>query len=100
MTGAARVILDRSGALRISVWRPYSQEVQIRLPDLPALIGEIIKVVPRDEHGVALIDQIIAAARAHRRHDRTNAERQRRFRQRRRTQHLRAGNTGKESTPA
>ena len=93
MTGAARVILDRSGALRISVWRPYSQEVQIRLPDLPALIGEIVKVVPRDEHGVALIDQIIAAARAHRRHDRTNAERQRRFRQRRRAQHLRADRT-------
>ena len=100
MTVIPIVILEQSGALRISVWRPYSQEIEIRLPDVPALISEIVKVVPRDEHGVALIDQIIAAARAHRRHDRTNAERQRRFRQRRRAQHLRAGNTGKESTPA
>ncbi len=48
-----------------------------------ALVIEIVKAVPRDVHGAALIDQIIAAARARRFRDPTNAERQRRFRQRR-----------------
>ena len=68
--------------------------------DLPALVGEIVKLVPRGEHGAALIDQIIGAIRAQRPRDRTNAERQRRFRQRRRAQQPRAGSIGKESTPA
>ena len=49
---------------------------------------------------LAVIDQIIAAARARRPRDRTNAERQRRFRQRRRVQHLGADSIGKESMPA
>ncbi|MGO9363304.1 MAG: hypothetical protein ACLP02_07555 [Rhodomicrobium sp.] len=93
-------ILEYSGALRTRLRRPYSQEFQIRLPEVPALVAEIIRLVPRDAHGAAVIDQIIAAARARRPRDRTNAERQRRFRQRRRVQHLGADSIGKENTPA
>jgi hypothetical protein len=99
MTATASVILEHSGALRIRVWRPYSREIQIQLPEVPALVAEIVKVVPRDAHGAALIDQIIAATRAHRPRDRTNAERQRRFRQRHRARRLHTESIGKESTP-
>jgi hypothetical protein len=100
MTDSPFVILRSYGALAIRTRGSYPQELRIRAPEISALIAELINVVPRDASGAALLDQIIAAARARRPHDRTNAERQRRFRQRRRAQHLRADRTGKESTPA
>jgi hypothetical protein len=98
VTDTPIVTLDHSGAVRIRLQRPYSQEFQLSLLELPALVAEIAML--RNVHGVALIDQIIVAARAHRRCDRTNAERQRRFRQRRRAQQVRADRTGKEKMPA
>ena len=100
MTDTPIVTLDHSGAVRVRLQRPYSQEFQLRLFELPPLLAEIVRLLPRNAHGVALIDQIIAAARAHRSQDRTNAERQRRFRHRRRAQQLRADRTGKEKAPA
>jgi hypothetical protein len=93
------VTLDHSGAVRVRLQRPYSQEFQLRLFEVPALVAEIVTVLPRNTHSVNLIDQIVAAARAHRPRDRTNAERQRRFRQRRRAQRLNAASIGKESMP-
>ena len=70
------------------------------LAALPALVAEIVRVLPPNAHSAAVIDQIIAAARARRPRDRTNAERQRRFLQRRRVQHLSADSIGKENAPA
>ena len=69
------------------------------LAALPALVAEIVRVLPPNAHSAAVIDQIIAAARARRPRDRTNAERQRRL-QRRRVQHLSADSIGKENAPA
>ena len=100
VTHAPIVTLDHSGAVRIRLQRPHAQELQLGLLELPALVAEIVRVLPRDAHGIALIDQIVAAARAHRPRDRTNAERQRRFRQRRRAQRMRAETTGNERPPA
>ena len=100
MTHAPIVTLDHSGAVRIRLQRPHAQELQLGLLELPALVAEIVRVLPRDTHGIALIDQIVAAARAHRARDRTNAKRQRRFRQRHRAQHVRAEKTGKVQPPA
>ena len=98
MTDTAFVIVECYDALIIRTRGSYPQEIRIRLGEVPALVTDIIRVLPRDEHG-AVIDQIIAAARARRPRDRTNAERQRRFRQRRRAQHVHAKTIGKESTP-
>lgn len=100
MTDTPIISLNHNGAIAIRLQRPCSQEFQLSLLELPALVAEIARVLPRDAHGVALIDQIIAAARAHRPRDLTSAERQRRFRQRRRAQQPRTDRTGKESTPA
>jgi hypothetical protein len=58
---------------------------KISLADAPALIVAIINAVPRDAHGTSVLDQIFADVRAHRPRDRTNAERQRRFRRARKT---------------
>ena len=99
MTDTGFVILQYHDALGIRIRGAYPQEIRVRLSDVPALIAEIIRVVPRDAHGAALIDQIIAAARARRPRDHTNAERQRRFRQRQRAR-PRADSIGKEITPA
>ncbi len=85
MTDNAFVIVQYYDALGIRTRGSYPQEIRIRLAEVPALVTEIIRVVPRDEHGTALVDQIITAARAHRPRDRTNAERQRRFRRARKT---------------
>ncbi len=100
MTDTGFVILKYYDELGIRTRGSYPQEIRIRLPEVPALVAEIIRVVPRDAPSAAVIDQIIAAARARRPRDRTNAERQRRFRQRRRVQHLGADSIGKENTPA
>jgi hypothetical protein len=100
VTDTPIITLNHNGAIAIRLQRPYSQEFQLSLLELPALVAEIARVLPRDAHGVALIDQIIAVARMHRPRDLTNAERQRRFRQRRRAQQLRADRTSKESSPA
>ena len=100
MTHPPIVTLDHSGAIRIRLQRPHAQELQLRLLELPALVAEIVRVLPRDAYGIALIDLIVAAARGHRPRDRTNAERQRRFRQGRRAQRMRAETTGNERPPA
>jgi hypothetical protein len=99
MSDTPIVIIEHSDALGIRLGR-QSREFQIRLSEVPALFEEIIKVMGRQAHGAALIDRIIAAARARRPRDRTNAERQRRFRQRRGVQHLITDGIGKENTPA
>jgi hypothetical protein len=99
MTDTAFVIVECYDALIIRTRGSYPQEIRIRLGEVPALVTDIIRVLPRDKHGAAVIDQVIAAARARRPRDRTNAERQRRFRQRRRAQHVHAKTIGKESTP-
>jgi hypothetical protein len=99
--GAPFIVLQECGGkLHIRCRRPYPQEFQLRLLEVPVLVAEIVGVLPRDAHSIALIDQIMAAVRAHRPRDRTNAERQRRFRQRRRAEQLRASRTSKEGTPA
>jgi hypothetical protein len=83
MTDTAFVIVRYYDALGIRTRGSYPQEIRIRMSEIPTLVTEIIKDVPRDAPGAALLDQIIAAARARRSRDPTNAERQRRFRQRR-----------------
>ena len=100
MTHAPIVTLDHSGAVRIRLQRPHAQELQLSRLELPALVAEIVRVLPRDAYGIALIDQIVAAARTHRPRDRTNAERQRRFRQRRRARQRGAHRSVEETTPA
>jgi hypothetical protein len=100
MTDIGCTIVQYRDALGIRTRGSHPQEIRIRLSDLGALIAEIIDAVPRDAEGTALIDQIITAARLRRPRDRTNAERQRRFRQRRRARQagVRCGVT--ETTPA
>ena len=97
MTDTPIISLNHNGAIAIRLQRPCSQEFHLSLLESPALVAEIARVLPRNAHGVALI---IAAARAHRPRDLTSAERQRRFRHRRRVQQPRTDRTGKESTPA
>ena len=93
------ILRECGGKLHIRCRRPYPQEFQISLLEVPALIAEIVKAVSHDVHGAALIDQIPGAARARRPRDRTNAERQRRFRQRRRARRQRCfDNTVKGSS--
>jgi len=84
MTDTAFVVVQYYDALGIRSRGSHSQEIRIRLADVSALVTHIIRALPRDAHGTAVIDQIIVAARARRPRDPTNAERQRRFRQRRR----------------
>jgi hypothetical protein len=98
-TASCSVEFEHCGEFRVRVRRPYSQEFKISLVDAPALIMAIINAAPRDAHGAALIDQIIVAIRAPRPRDRTNAERQRRFRQRAAHSGLNAASIGKESMP-
>ena len=100
MTDTAFVIVRYHDALGIRTRGSYPQEIRIRLSELPALVVEIIRAVPRDTHGATLLDQIIAAARARRPRDCTNAERQRRFRERRRAQQRGAHSSVKKTTPA
>jgi hypothetical protein len=71
---------------------PALAGIQNFVTDAPALIVAIINAVPRDAPGTSVLFQIIAVVRARRRRDRTNADRQRRFRQRRR-EPARNGNT-------
>jgi hypothetical protein len=97
MTDIGFMIVQTYDALCIRVRGSQPQEIRVRLPDLAALIAEIIRAVPRDAHCAVVIEQIIAAARARRPRDRTNADRQRRFRQRRRA---RQGGGAKETTSA
>jgi hypothetical protein len=99
VTDTGFMIMQYYDSLGIRTRGSYPQELRIRMSQISALVAELIKVVPCDASGAALLDQIIAAARARRRHDRTNAERQRRFRQRRRAQRLNADKLSKESTP-
>jgi hypothetical protein len=73
--GAPFIVLPECGGkIHIRCRRPYPQEFQLRLLEVPALVAEIVGVLPRDAHSIALIDQIMAAVRAHRPCDRTNAE--------------------------
>jgi hypothetical protein len=84
MTDSPFVIVQYySGGLAICTRGSYPQELRIRASDISALITKLIEFVPRDAAGAAVIDQIIADASARRSRDPTNAERQRRFRQRR-----------------
>jgi hypothetical protein len=99
MTNTAFVVVHYYDTLGIRTRGSYPQEIRVRLSDLPSLIGEIIGAMPRNAHGTALINQIIAAARARRPRDCTNAERQRRFRQRRRARERRAHSSVEETTP-
>ena len=82
-TASCSVEFEHCGEFSVRVRRPYSQEFKISLVDAPALIVAIINAVPRDAHAATVIDHIVAAARARRPRDPTNAERQRRFRKRR-----------------
>jgi hypothetical protein len=100
VTDSAFIITPYNDALGISSRGSYQQEIRIRLADLSALVTHIMKALPRDAHGAAVIDQIIVAARACRPRDRTNADRQRRFRQRRRAQQRGTHSSAKETTPA
>jgi len=101
MSDPALIVLQGcDGKLRIRRRQPSSQELQISLVEVLPLVTEIVKAVPRDAHGAALIEQIIAAARTHRPRDRTNAERQRRFRQRRRARQGGVCSGVREKTPA
>jgi hypothetical protein len=54
VTHAPIVTLDHSGAVRIRLQRPHAQELQLGLLELPALVAEIVRVLPRDAHGIAL----------------------------------------------
>ena len=92
VTAPCSVEFEHCGEFRICVRRPHSQEFKISRADAPALIVAIINAVPRDAPGTSVLFQIIAVVRARRRRDRTNADRQRRFRQRRR-EPARNGNT-------
>jgi hypothetical protein len=83
MTDGAFIIVNYYDALGIRTRGSYPQELRIRMSEIPALIRELIQVVPRDAPGAAILDQIIISARAQRSRDPTNVERQRRFRQRR-----------------
>jgi hypothetical protein len=100
VTDSPFIITPYYDALGIRSRGSYQQEIRIGLADLSALVTDIMKALPRDAHGAAVIDQIIGAARASRPRDRTNAERQRRFRQRRRARRLNVCTVGKESAPA
>ena len=100
MTETAFIIVQYYDALGIRTRGSYPQELRIRMSEISALVAELIKVVPRDASGAALLDQIIAAARARRPRDRTNAERQRRFRERRHAQQPGAHSSVKKTTPA
>jgi hypothetical protein len=93
-------VQEGDGKLFIRCRRPYPQEFQVRLLEVPALVAEIVNALPGDVYGLALADQIVAAARARRPRDRTNAERQRRFRQRRRARQRGAHRGVEETTPA
>jgi hypothetical protein len=99
MTDTGFMIMQYYDSLGIRTRGSYPQELRVHMSQISALIAELIKAVPRDASGAALLDQIIGAARARRPRDRTNAERQRRFRQRRRAQRLNADKIGKESMP-
>ena len=99
MTDTAFVTVQYYDALGIRTRGSYPQELRIRMSEISALVAELIKVVPRDASGAAF-DQIIAAARARRPRDRTNAERQRRFRERRHAQQPGAHSSVKKTTPA
>ena len=98
MTETAFIIVQYYDALGIRTRGSYPQE--LRMSEISALVAELIKVVPHDAFGAALLDQIIAAARARRPRDRTNAERQRRFRERRHAQQPGAHSSVKKTTPA
>jgi hypothetical protein len=95
MTENAFVIVQYYDALGIRTRGSYLQEIRIRLAEVPALSPKSSGLSPRDPPGAMLVDQIIAAVRSRRPVDGTNAERQRRFRQRRPAQQLRLRNTGK-----
>ena len=99
MTDTRFIMMQYCDALGIRTRGSYPQELRIRMSEISALVAELIKVVPRDASGAALLDQIISAACARRSRDRTNAERQRRFRQRRRAQRRNVDNVGKENMP-
>ena len=62
MTDTPIISLNHNGAIAIRLQRSCPQEFQLSLLEVPALVAEIARVLPRDAHGV--IDQIIAAARA------------------------------------
>ena len=99
MTDTGFMMVQYHDALGIRIRGSYPQEIRVRLSDLSSLIAEIIGAMPRNAHGAALINQIIAAARARCPRDQ-NAERQRRFRQRRRDRQRGAHRGVEETTPA
>ena len=61
-TASCSVEFEHCGEFRVR--GPYSQQFKISLANAPALIVAIINAVPRHAHAPAVIDQIIAAARA------------------------------------
>jgi hypothetical protein len=81
MTDTGFVIVRYSEPPGIRTRRLCPQGIRVRLSDPAALVVEVIRAVPCDADSAAPIDQIIAPVRARRPHDRTNSERQRRFRQ-------------------
>ena len=46
MTDKPIVTLDHSGAVHVRLQRPCSQEFQLSLLELPALVAEIARVLP------------------------------------------------------
>jgi hypothetical protein len=100
MTDGGFVIVQYDDAIGIQAQDFGPLELRVRLSEVPTFISQIIGAVSRDTKGGMLIDEIVAAARARRPSDRTNAERQRRFRQRRGTRQQRANRGSEEITPS